>query len=686
MTKRTHIKMLWALLAAAALVRIVFFIQAKNLDVFSVPILDCRTYDQWALRLVAGNWDWNETYWMGPLYPHLLAIGYRFFGSGHQVVMAVQLALSLLNIWLVYRVGQSLLTIDNVKNDKFSRADSIALLAAFLYSLYGAPVFYAGLKLMSVVVTTIMLLITMQAARLSRQMTVRNWFFLGLLIGLGALARGNFLILLAGFPLLIWQRGTPLVNRRHFLWVLSLWLGAAVMVAPATLRNIIVGNDFVLLTSNGGVNLLIGQQTSYKGTFAPASSKLEAENDSTMALELENEAGHALKGSEISRILTRRAWHTFQSQIGAMPLHYARKAFRFWNGYELPQIASYDHWRNQIPALKPLALPFMVFSALGLLGLMFISRVAGPRAKSILLIILLGYFLSLMPFFPTARYRQPLVPLLAISAAVYLFNLARLAEESVSDNSRTRVFSNLAVGCFMVLLMHPIWTALDPALVKWQVAMNASLRAARLGHLDQVLEQGKLAEEEMPGLAWTSFSLAANLEEMEVWDEALAFYEKAAIIRPDHRIIPYRIGRNRENAQQYVAALKSFSQAAALDETWAYPYLRTSLILGKLGKKDQALAAIKKAVNLAPGHYRIRSNYGSLLAETGDYSEAKKVLQTLTEDFPEYVNGWFNLAMVEMQMGQVQKARRSLRMAESIPGLQETEQGQIDKLRAVLQR
>ena len=38
-----------------------------------------------------------------------------------------------------------------------------------------------------------------------------------------------------------------------------------------------------------------------------------------------------------------------------MPLHYARKAYRFWNGYELPQIVSYDYYQREFKSLWVLA-------------------------------------------------------------------------------------------------------------------------------------------------------------------------------------------------------------------------------------------------------------------------------------------------------------------------------------------
>ena len=74
--------------------------------------------------------------------------------------------------------------------------------------------------------------------------------------------------------------------------------------------------------------------------FAPVADEPQAEFAPSMETTLERELGRDLKGSEVSRILTLRAWAAFRDNLDAMPLHYLRKAYRFWNGYELPQIVN----------------------------------------------------------------------------------------------------------------------------------------------------------------------------------------------------------------------------------------------------------------------------------------------------------------------------------------------------------
>lgn len=651
--------LLGLLLLAGAVVRLLFFLQLKDTDLAAIPLLDSQTYHDWAVRLVAGDWGRNQTYWMGPLYPHLLALVYLVFGVGSLAALVFQLALSLLNVGLVFVLGRRL-----------THQPGTALLAAALFSLYGAPVFYAGMLLMATVVTTLYLLVSLQTVAALEKPTAARWAKLGLVVGLTGLARGNVLLLLATLPVLLWKAvpaGSPRLRP-----LLALVLAGVAVLLPVTVRNLVMADDFVLLTSNGGVNLLIGQQADYKGIFAPVTEGSEAEFDPSMETTLERELGRDLKGSEVSRILTRRAWDTFRSNLGAMPGHYLRKAYRFWNGYELPQIVSYDYWRGQFGALRPLVLPFTLLSALGLLGLRFLP----VRGRWVLGVLLFTYFASLLPFFPTSRYRQPMAPLLAISAAVFLAGLWH------ARGLRRAIWAAAAVLAIAALL--PRWASLDRSEVLWQVHLHEASRAARRGDLKTTLAQGREAEAVRPGLADTPFHLSLYLEEQGAREEALAALRLARTRKSTDRLIPYKVGRNLEEMGRLTEAESAYRQALDLDPQWSYPWLRLGLVYRQLDQADSSLTALENAYRLGGGNHRIRANLAAALAEAGRTDEARQLLRKLTRDYPNYVNGWFNLALLELRAGAPDEAERALDHAAGLRGLSRAEREQITQLRQVV--
>lgn len=661
MDARTRNHLLLSLLLFSAAVRMFFYFQLRGTDLAAVPLLDSETYHDWAARLVAGDWGWNETYWMGPLYPHFLALIYLGSKVGSQAALLIQLGMSLLNVWLVFRFVRDLIPEEN---------GWTALLATTLFAFYGAPVFYAGNLLIATLVTTLYLLTGLQTIRAVREPSLKNWLILGLATGLTGLARGNVLLLLIALPVLLWKAGPGPSPR----WknIAALILGGVLMLAPVTLRNLVIADDFVLLTSNGGVNLLIGQQHDYKGIFAPVMEEAQAEFDPSMETTLERELGRDLKGSEVSRILTRRAWRKFRDNLGAMPLHYARKTYRFWNGYELPQIVSYDYWKTQFSALWVLPVPFVLLSALGLLGFRFLPK----SARWIMLVLIGAYFLSLLPFFPTSRYRQPIAPLLAINAAVFITTMVR---------GRANRLVWLSAAAVLILALLPRWASLDRTEILWQVHLHEASRASKGGNLVKTLAKGREAEEVRSGLADTPFHLSLYLEDLGAHDEALAALELARARRPDNRLIPYRIGRNHEQMEQFNEALAAYERASFLDPDWSYPYLRGGLVMNLQGRKVRALDLMEKAYERSPGNFRVRSNLASLYAENGRPDKAVAILADLTRDYPFYVNGWFNLALARYQTGKPDEASAALDRAAALRGLTGDQKKQIERLKRIIE-
>ncbi len=652
------------ILLFGAAVRLVFFLQLNATDLVTVPILDSQTYHEWALRLLAGDPGWGETYWMGPLYPHLLALVYLIFGTKIVAVSALQLLLSLVTVGQVFVLTRSLLS----DAKKPARA-WIPIGAAGIYSLYGAPVFYAGMILMTTLVTSLFLLIAHQALITRRTNTAGSWFRLGLLVGLTALARGNVLLLLVVLPFFL-----PFKRPSHWKNPAFFYLAALLMLAPVTVRNLIVADDFVLLTSNGGINLLIGQEASHKGIFAPTMDEAQADFDMSMERTLERELGRDLKGSKVSRILTQRAWREFRDNLGAMPLHYLRKAYRFWNGYELPQIYSYDFWHRFFPALRILIVPFCLLSALGLLGIHFLPA----TGRRIMILLLLTYFFSLLPFFPTSRYRIPITPLLAIGTAVFLWEWWKM--------KRVQKIRWLMVATVGVVLLLPRWTRLSSEEVLWQVRLHQASRASKRGDLKTTLTMGRLAEEARPGLADTPYQLSVYLDQLKAWPEGVAALQMAAQRAPGNRLIPYQEGLFLGKMGHLDEALSSLERATELDPAWAAPWLRRGLILRSGGKMAEAVRALEQAHELTPGNKQIRSNLASAYASDGRLDEAVSLLKELVADYPNYINGWFNLALVEWKRENPTEAWQALESASRLRNLTSAQKNQIQELRRAFQQ
>jgi len=656
---------LLAVLVVGAVLRLWFAVDVLPTQLATVPYLDAQEYDQWARDLVAGDWGEGEPYWMGPLYPHLLALSYAVFGVGSVAVLVLQLALSLLNLWLIDRLARHWL------------GPRWSLLATVLYAGYGPPVFYAGLKLMVTLVTSLLLLTVWQLQRASTAPTRGRWFVLGLLVGLCALARGNVLGLVPLLPLVLWRR-IDVGTRGAWRLAAWLWLGAAVMIAPVTVRNVLVGHDAVLLTSNGGVNLLIGQQTRYGGRFGPLLETPQYEFDPSGRQQLEVELARSLRPSQVSRELTRRAWRRVLAEPGGMVSHYGRKVYGFWNGYEVPQIYSWNFWRHRVSALDWLPVDAAWLLALGLAGAMGLR----PDARRAWFLVVGGWFLTLVPFFPTSRYRQPIMGLLAVGAAAWLAAVVTRWR----DGRRRQSVWLVTVAMLLLLLLWPPWSRLDPAEEFWHCQLNRATRAAMVGDEATLDEAVNAAEAIRPGLAETSYRHGGYLEKAGNTEAALAAYRNAARRAPEHPFVLYRVARTLTELDRHAEALIWYDRAEAADPQWAFPHHGRALSLRALGRLDDAVAAWQRAVALEPGRTRYRSNLASALAVAGREPEALVILQELVRDFPAYVPGWFNLALAEARLGRNEAARQTLERAAALPGVTSSQRASIDALRRELAR
>ncbi len=113
---------------------------------------------------------------------------------------------------------------------------------------------------------------------------------------------------------------------------------------------------------------------------------------------------------------------------------------------------------------------------------------------------------------------------------------------------------------------------------------------------------------------------------------------------------------------------------------------RAGMTLRKAGQMDDAIDAFENAYALSPGNHRIRSNLASAYASVEKYDEARELLEQLVEDFPNYINGWFNLALVQWRSGQKDAARVALNRAGGIRNLTLDQIRRIESLQVMMGR
>lgn len=147
-------------------------------------------------------------------------------------------------------------------------------------------------------------------------------------------------------------------------------------------------------------------------------------------------------------------------------------------------------------------------------------------------------------------------------------------------------------------------------------------------------------------------------------DEALARVEAD---RDDARAWG-ELGMVYDSERLRTLALECFDVAARLDPRQPrWPY-RSAVTLAKLGRTDEAVAAIERALVLEPGyppsHYRL----GLYRLESGDLARAEASFERATELDSIYPGGWIGLARVHLQRDENEAAIEILeRLAKQEP-------------------
>lgn len=113
------------------------------------------------------------------------------------------------------------------------------------------------------------------------------------------------------------------------------------------------------------------------------------------------------------------------------------------------------------------------------------------------------------------------------------------------------------------------------------------------------------------------------------------------------------------------AAKRHLKVAIDLDDSSAGVYEAMGMVYQNTGELDEAWASYKKAVKLDAGNSRIRLNYASFLYQQGEFEEAAKQLNIVTEDtlYPKRELAFANLGRCYLRMDKPEKAAAAFNRA-----------------------
>ena len=388
-----------AILVLALLLRLLHAWQMASSPLYEEPAVDGMTYVAHAEALAAGDWLGRDrpAFWQPPLYPYVLGLVKAAFpDSFFDAVRWMQALGGALACVLTCLVGTRLFS------------PRVGLAAGLAAALCGPLIYFDGEILPASLATVLGLSGLLLLLRALRRGTPGAFLPAGLVYGLAALAVPTVL----GFCLLaaawITWKGSSRLGAALFL------LGIAAAVLPVAGRNYAIGGEPVLISYNSGVNFHIGNSADHERLVRIRPG-----------WEWDDLVGKPLAAG-IDRRSERSAWFWKQAleYMREEPLDYlalqARKGLRLLNGHEEGRNQGIYYWRHHSGVLtvslwkRVIAFPFGVIAPLAVLGLVLAIHRRGLDPATL---FVLAYAAGVVAFFPTARYRAPMLPVLLVLAA-----------------------------------------------------------------------------------------------------------------------------------------------------------------------------------------------------------------------------------------------------------------------------
>jgi len=596
---------------AALVIRIVYFFQIQSAPLADSLGVDAAAYDRMARQLAEGNWWGESVFYQAPFYPYFLAVLYTLFGYHLDLVRILQLVLGAVNCVVIFWIARRL----------FDR--STALWCAVLTLLYGILVFYEGVigkDSLSILFTDLTLLGMVAAFQSPRWYL---WLLSGAALGVSVLTRGNLILLLPVLVLWILFALRPRPLLRNAGHAACLILGAALVISPVTIRNYVVGNDFVLTTSQAGQNFYIGNNPKASGFFEnPEGIRLNPQYEEAdfKALALQKTGRSEMKPSEVSSFWLKEGLRFIRENPERALALLAKKTAMFWNHFEIPDNYNYYFFKEQVSILPVLFVGFGLVAPLGLVGF---ALTRGRPLTWLFLLFVLGYMASIVPFHMASRYRLAVVPVLILFGG-YTANW--FVDRLVNRNVKGLL---IAVFSVAVLAVGVNWPVVD--------------------------------EKETFKTPYTEMGIAAT--ERGDFEEAYGFFQRALEIDPTYTPALYNMGNALAEQGRYEAAVAAYEKAIRKDPDLIMAYDNLGKSYLRLGRPDKAMESFNTVLDIRPDFVGARVGKGLVYHVTGNFDKAVSVYREALEFQPDYGPAYYNLACAYARSGRVEEAKSAIRKA-----------------------
>ena len=582
--------MFWVALIAAFF-RFGHLVMLHTDPVADILVLDSLAYDTTATQIVSGNLP-QTIYFQAPFYPYFLAAFYSISNHNVQLIRIIQAFIDLLTIILVYRITQNL----------FNYA--AAVLAGLSLAVYPVLIFQTGLVLkttLNVFFAALMLWLILER-HLKIPISIRL-ILLGLTSGYASAAQGSVLLQLPFIVLWIvidadWKKPSKWIVRLGFFLI-----GLIISIGPFTWRNYRMSGRFVLLTSQGGANLYLGNSPYSDGTSKrPPRIRATPEfEEADFHREAERAAGRKLSPEESGKYWRNEALKWIRDNPKEALLLQIRKLGLFWNRVEIPDNYDFDFYRRYSIFIRYPRFPFWFLGSLGLTGMLFFMKTW--KKTWFLYLWTVSYCLIWVAFHIYSRYRLPVVVFLAPFFGACCYEIFLLIK---SGQLGKLLKIGIVLLIFILLQAIPL-TSYSHAQPLFNLGSGLTklgkMEEARQAYLDALAEKPDY-EPAMVNLGKLAWNLGNHYEAGSWWIKTLKLYPNSV---EAHSNLGTFLAMN----SNMPAAKEHFEKAVEIQPYYSLGWLHLAQAEQSLENCAKAITAFDKVLDLEP--LDVRALYGKAM-------------------------------------------------------------------------
>lgn len=391
------------IVVGATLIRALYLIFYSQMPQWDQLTVDNYYHLHWAMYLADGDWLGTTTYFRAPFYIYCLGLIYSLFGVGLWSARLFGTLIGVASVAMTYLIGLKM----------FGRKVGIA--SALLHMLFPVAIYFEAELLLDPLFTLLVQLslyawIVWEDHPESR----RRALIPAIILGVAAITRPTALAFVPIFLYLLARRtdcARPAVIR-SMIWYFA---GLAIVILPVTARNMYVAGDLVLISSQGGINLFIGNNDEADGFSARLPEPYGYNwQIADITAEAERVEGQSLLPGDVSWYWTKKSLSWMTSHPLRSTQLYITKLAHLFGSSEVSNNRNLSRFFDLHPLLRYLRLPFGLILILSVMAVLVGYR--SNRRVRLLGALIISYSLLLSVFFFSSRFRLPLMPLFFILA------------------------------------------------------------------------------------------------------------------------------------------------------------------------------------------------------------------------------------------------------------------------------